>query len=149
MLQRKGHPPRERRDRSDEFRSFELPRANARMAVLLQAPPKPVPPKIERRVRVRPDIRESARGEDCLILLPGCPRDPLRTIWSHSRSLRAGKGRSLKAIDVLGCYGCTHCDAIYDGQVSLPPGWTRQMVDLAWFQALEQSMVKLAQKGLL
>jgi hypothetical protein len=150
MLRRKGFQQREQRDRSDEFRSFELPRVtNARLPALLQAPSKPVAPKIDRRVRVRPSIRESARDEDCLLLFPGCPRDRRMTIWSHLASQRGGKGMGIKAIDHLGCYGCTHCDAIYDGQAPLPEGWARWMVDLGWFQGHAVSLVKLAQKGLL
>ncbi len=71
------------------------------------------------------------------------------TIWSHNRHQRAGKGGAMKALDLNGAYGCTHCDAIYDGQVSPPENWTRQMVELAWYEAHAESLVKLAQKGLL
>jgi hypothetical protein len=99
--------------------------------------------------RVQQSIRDSARGEPCLIRLPGCPGNPERTIWSHCRSGRAGKGAAIKAIDLLGAYGCTHCDAIYDGQAPVPPGWTREMVDLAWWEAHGESLVLAKQKGVI
>lgn len=135
-------------DRSDEFRSFvPRPRAPAVMATALHArEPAPVEPKVQGRVNHA--IRRSAKGEDCLMLLPGCPRDPERTIWSHNRHGRAGKGGGLKALDLNGCYACTHCDAIYDGQAPLPAGMTRDDVDLAFYRAHDRSLVKLAQKGL-
>lgn len=94
-------------------------------------------------------IRDSANGEECLIRIPGCPADPAMTIWSHNRHQRAGKGGALKAIDLNGCYGCTWCDAIYDGQAPLPPGVTRDQVELAWYGAHAESLVKLSKKGLL
>ena len=93
-------------------------------------------------------IRDSARGEDCLIRLPGCPADPAMTIWSHNRHQRAGKGFSIKAIDLNGAYCCTHCDAIYDGQAPRPDGWTREQVELAWYGAHAESLVRVVQKGL-
>lgn len=141
-----------RLDRSEEFASFVAPRLDpksVRMASLLTTAfkaPVVVSPKIV--WRVNQNIRDSANGEECEIRLPGCPQDPQRTIWSHNRHLRAGKAKGLKALDLNGCYACTHCDAIYDGQVRIPKGWTRDQVELAWYQAHDKSLVKLAQKGL-
>ncbi len=92
-------------------------------------------------------IRDSARGEDCLVRLPGCPSDPAMTIWSHNRHQRAGKGGAIKALDLNGCYCCTYCDAIYDGQAKRPAGMTREAVELAWYHAHAESLVRARQKG--
>lgn len=94
-------------------------------------------------------IRDSARGEHCLIRLPGCPGGTDRTIWSHHRGSAGGKGMGLKAHDICGCYGCTYCDAIYDGQAPRPAGMSADDVKLAWFEAHMRSLGRLHEKGLL
>lgn len=95
--------------------------------------------------RVDHAIRQSARDEQCLIRLPGCIGG---AIWSHNRHGRAGKGGAIKALDLNGCYACSSCDAVYDGQASLPAGYTRERVELAWYHAHAESLVRLRQKGL-
>lgn len=145
-LSRRPPPPRRQREEG-EFASVVLERPRAVMAAGLDKQvSKPVPAKVERRVRQ--SIRDSARGEECLVRLPGCPGDPAMTIWSHNRHQRAGKGGAIKAFDLNGAYCCTFCDAIYDGQAPLPAGATRSEVELAWFMAHAESLVRLARKGL-
>lgn len=148
LTRRKPPPQRERPDRSEEFASFTLKPTPARMFTPADTVRvTPVAPKVERRVQQA--IRDSARGEDCLVRLPGCPANPEFTIWSHNRHGRAGKGRSIKAIDLNGAYACgCYCDAIYDGQMPLPAGLTREDVELAWYHAHAESLVRLRQKGL-
>jgi hypothetical protein len=140
-------PPRRERE-PDEYASFQPSRSSARVVgvIGIATMATPVPPKIDKRVRVRPDIRASANGEQCLVRLPGCTG---AAIWSHNRHLRAGKGRGLKALDINGCYACPHCDAVYDGQAPMPHGVSIDELELAWYHAHDQSLVKLAQKGLL
>ena len=100
--------------------------------------------------KVRQAIRDSARGEPCLVRLPGvCPGDAEMTIWSHAPWGDAGKGRGVKAVDVAGAYCCTACDAVIDRQRPLPPGMTREQVELAWCMGHFRSLVRLAEKGLL
>lgn len=93
-------------------------------------------------------IRDSANGEACLLLYPGCPQDRAMTVWSHNRHGFAGKGGSMKALDLNGAYGCTYCDDIYDGQRPLPPGLTREQAELGWGIAHAKSLVILRQKRL-
>lgn len=147
----KDAPPR--RDRSREFASFALPRTEARMATALDKPrPAPVPAllqKVPEKVRVRQSIRDSARGEPCLVRILGCPGDPAMTIWSHAPFKAAGKGMGIKALDLAGCYCCTYCDSIVDGQRPLPAGVRRDEALLDWFQGHLRSLERLAQKGLL
>jgi hypothetical protein len=146
-----------RRDRSAEFENFKpKPREAAQVPGLVKAfgdifglELKPAP-STKTPGRKRQDIRDSARGEECLVRLPGCPGDSSLTIWSHNRHNRAGKARGMKAIDLNGCYACgPWCDAIYDGQRKPPDGMTREAVELAWYHAHAESLVRLAQKGLL
>lgn len=106
--------------------------------------------KLTRCDKVRQDIRDSARGEDCLMELPGvCLHDPAATIWSHARWPEAGKGGATKALDMCGCMACTACDQCYDGQRKPPAGWTREDVDRAWLMAHLKSLVRLAEKSLI
>lgn len=86
-------------------------------------------------------LRQSARGQDCLVRLPGvCTFSPEKTIWSHYRGSAGGKGLSLKSNDLAGAYCCTDCDAIYDGQRKRPEGMTKNDVDLAWLQGHIRSL---------
>jgi hypothetical protein len=95
-------------------------------------------------------IRDSARGKDCLIGLPGaCTHDPEKTIWSHYRGSIGGKARGLKADDLCGAYACTTCDAIYDGQQKVPQGLTYDEVELAWYEAHIKSIVILHAEGVI
>lgn len=90
-------------------------------------------------------IRDSARGKDCLMQLPGC-LGAEATIWSH---YRGEKGMGLKADDLAGCYACTHCDSIYDGQKPRPMGVDRTDVELAWHEAHIRSIVILHAEGVI
>ena len=95
-------------------------------------------------------ITESARDEDCLVRLPGaCSFDPAKTIWSHARWLSAGRGKSIKALDLAGAYCCTTCDGIFDGNIKMPPVMTREQVDADWCQGHFRSLVRLREKGLI
>jgi hypothetical protein len=94
-------------------------------------------------------LRDSAKGEDCTVRLPGCPGRADMTIWSHYRGSAGGKGLSIKASDRAGAYACTYCDAVYDGQRTRPIGMTKDEVDLAWHEGHIRSLVRMEQKGLL
>lgn len=108
--------------------------------------PRPAQKTMDRK---RQDIRDSARGEDCTVRIPGvCTFDPEKTIWSHAPLGAAGKGRGIKALDLCGAYCCTACDAVVDGQAPMPAGMTRAMVLLDWFMGHMRSLVRLQQKGL-
>lgn len=146
----KDAPPRRQRE-PGEFDSVVIERPAARMATGMASEKPAVRPvlKLPRQQRARQDIRDSARGEACLVRLLGCPGDPAMTIWSHNRHQRAGKGAAIKALDLNGSYCCTYCDSIYDGQVSVPLGMSMNEVELAWYHAHSESLVRLAQKGLL
>jgi hypothetical protein len=145
-------PPK--RDRSAEFAGFTpKPRAPAQAiaAAGWSAVPKQwvaATPKVQGRKRQ--DIRDSARGEECTVRIAGvCRGGTEHTIWSHAPLGAAGKGRSLKALDVAGAFACDQCDAVVDGQIKRPAGMTREQVLLDWFFGHMRSLVRLAQKGML
>ena len=95
-------------------------------------------------------IRKSAKGEGCLVRIPGvCTFRPETVIWSHYRGSAGGKGLSHKSDDICGAYCCTACDAVYDGQAKRPKGMTKDTVDLVWLQGHIRSLVRLAEKGLI
>jgi hypothetical protein len=94
-------------------------------------------------------IRKSARGEDCLIQLPGGQHDPATTVLCHSNQLAAGKGMGLKAPDTEGAYGCHYCHDIVDGRRPLPPGLTQEAMLAKFERAIGLTQEKLKQKGLM
>jgi Protein of unknown function (DUF1364) len=141
---------RDRPDRSAEFASYEAPQVSARMATPHDLSVRIESPALDVKLpdKVRPDLRESARGEMCLVRLPGCQQDPAMTILSHNRHYRAGKGLGTKAHDMNTAYCCTWCDAIYDGAAGLIAS-CRPDVELAWYHAHAETLVRMAKKGLL
>jgi hypothetical protein len=141
-LQRKAPPKRERRLPTVPETPPAVRSVMARAANELVAQPKA---QTHRDAR----IRASANGEPCLVRLPGCPGEPRMTIWSHYRGSAGGKGLGLKSHDVAGAYGCTYCDAIYDGQRPRPAGMTQTDVELAWHEGHIRSLGRLHEKGLI
>lgn len=143
--------PRRARE-PDEFATF-MPRA--RVAALEQAIGHQLTgalgaaPKIPKAARKRQDIRDSAKGEACLIRLPGCDGGGETTVWCHLPEAFAGRGMSLKGIDLLGAFGCRNCHDIVDRRAPRPAMLSEQDVSLMFYRALARSVVRLAQKGLL
>jgi hypothetical protein len=151
-----ARPPKP--DRSAEFANFQPQARKPAEAAMFVSPMRvsiaEIFGQLAKPTQKTPDrksqaIRDSARDEQCLVRLPGCPGDYKLTIWSHNRHARAGKGRGIKSLDLNGAYACgVYCDQIYDGARPLPPGVTREQVELAWYHAHAESLVKLRQKGL-
>ena len=58
-------------------------------------------------------IRNSARGEDCTLRIPGvCNGNPETTVWAHLPHWSKGMGK--KAVDISGCYACSSCHDFID-----------------------------------
>lgn len=107
-------------------------------------------PKLRKRDKVRQDIRDSARGEECTVRLLGvCNHDPQTTVWSHYPLGAAGKGMGTKSLDLAGCYSCSACHDVVDGRVPTPTYLSRNGVMLSWHEGHMRSLVRLAEKGLL
>jgi hypothetical protein len=95
-------------------------------------------------------IRKSARGEDCLIQLPGTSfHDPATTVLCHSNQLADGKGMGLKAPDTRAAYGCHYCHDVVDGRRPLPPGLTQEAMLAKFDKGVALTHEKLKQKGLM
>lgn len=127
-----------------------VPRAEPSRSVMAPVPAKPAKTVLKVLDRVRNDIRQSAKGEECYVRLTGvCCGGTEHTIWSHAPLGSAGKGGQIKALDLCGAFCCTACDAVVDGQAPMPAGMTRASVLLDWFHGHMRSLVRLAQRGLI
>lgn len=63
--------------------------------------------------RVIRRLRESARGQQCAIRIPGvCCFDPETTVLAHINSV--GKGMGIKSEDWFGIFCCVNCHACLD-----------------------------------
>lgn len=60
-------------------------------------------------------LRQSARGRDCTLRLPGiCSSDPETVVLCH---LPVGmKGMGMKSPDLFAVFGCNNCHAVIDGR---------------------------------
>lgn len=62
-------------------------------------------------------LRESARGQQCALRLPGiCNGDPETTVLAHIRRGGVG-GMGLKPPDPCGVFACSACHDVMDGRV--------------------------------
>jgi hypothetical protein len=64
-------------------------------------------------------ILAAARGEACLVNLPGCTGGGSDTVAAHSNQYDDGKGGSQKADDCQVAYACLHCHDTLDGRKPL------------------------------
>jgi hypothetical protein len=95
-------------------------------------------------------IRQSARGEDCTINLPGvCNYNPETSVWAHSNRYEHGKGMGLKAKDEHGAYACYDCHMVYDRQKKRPEHLSLDNVEEAFTMAMLKSRQILKNKGLI
>lgn len=93
-------------------------------------------------------IRESARGEQCQIRIPGvCNGNPETVVWCHANGSAAGKGIGMKSHDILGAYGCSSCHDAYDRRSKSE--WARWEVELDFWEGHARSVVLLIEKGLI
>lgn len=151
MLRSKPKPPPARPDRSAEFTSFTPTRtAPAVMRRIDQAPAPVAKVAPKALTRVVQAIRDSAKGEECLIRISGvCNFNPETTVWCHLPGIDGDRGMGLKAIDHCGAFGCSACHDVLDMRAKLPAGLTREQVLLDFFFGHMRSLVRLSQKGLL
>lgn len=101
------------------------------------------------RPRMTP-IRKSARGQDCMMRIPGvCNFDPETTALCHSNLLADGKGMGLKAPDTKACYGCSACHDVLDGRAPMPAWMTRDQLLAIFTAAMVLTHAILKEKGLM
>lgn len=89
-------------------------------------------------------IRKSAKGEQCLIRIPGhCNYDPATVVLCHI----GGAGLALKSPDMHGAYGCSDCHNVIDGRV--PTKHSKTDVKLWFFEGIFRTQLELLKKGLI
>jgi hypothetical protein len=96
-------------------------------------------------------ITESARGEQCLIRIPGvCNRQDETTVACHEP---CGSGLSMKWPDTEIAYGCNACHDEIDGRTRYKPQghavYTLNDLLMMFYQGARRTRQKLIDKGLL
>lgn len=76
-------------------------------------------------------LRNSARGRDCQVRIPGCLHTPETVVLAHGNGSAAGKGIGMKSPDPIAAFACAYCHDVCDGRRKPPEGWTRADVKLA------------------
>lgn len=88
-------------------------------------------------------IRESARGEECQVRIPGvCNFNPKTTVLAHN----GGAGWALKANDAHSAYACYDCHLVVDGAKS---EFTREEIKLMFYDGMVRTQEILLKKGLI
>lgn len=145
-----GQQPR-RAAKQYEGEKFAVEPRRARMVARLderKPAAKAPPPKIERRVRQ--DIRDAANGEECTVRITGaCNHRTDTTVGAHWPGLDGDRGMAMKAFDLCIAFACSGCHDVIDMRAPLPPGATRESVELDYHRGHLRTLVRLGQKGLL
>lgn len=93
------------------------------------------------------NLRKLARGQDCLIRVPGiCTFTPETVVLCHYR-LMGVSGAGLKSPDLLGAYGCAACHAVVDGQQK--SAWSREDLLLMLAEGVFRTLLVLLDRGIL
>jgi hypothetical protein len=88
-------------------------------------------------------LRESARGQVCLVRLPGvCNHDTEKTVLAHLGG--AGVGR--KQPDLLGAFCCSDCHANIDGAVKSM--FNKEYLQLAFLEGMVRTQQYWLKNGL-
>lgn len=89
-------------------------------------------------------IRDSARGELCLVRVPGvCNGNPDTTVLAHLN----GGGMAAKHHDIHAAYACSDCHFWLDSGYVY--GSDRETRDLYHLQGVVRTQLRLMEKGLL
>lgn len=92
-------------------------------------------------------ITQSASGEVCTMVMPGCKYDSETTVWAHANYDFTGKGGSLKSSDIYGCYACQSCHDLYDGRRH-DETVNEESKEWYFWRAHVKSMNRLIEKGI-
>lgn len=86
-------------------------------------------------------IKEYARGQECQIRLPGCLPDNETVCLCHLRTPITGLSK--KEHDLQGAHGCHSCHSVVDGRSPLPDGWSREDIEIAFYEAIYRTQRKV------
>ncbi len=93
--------------------------------------------------------RDAANGQACTLRLPFvCNGNPQTTVLCHSNRGADGKGRGIKAGDDHACFGCSSCHDVLDGRAPRKGGLTKEMVEVEFDRAVEETQAILARMGI-
>jgi len=95
-------------------------------------------------------LRELAKGQDCLVRIPGiCKNDRDTVILAHinERSL-VGAGMGQKVPDIFGSRCCSACHAEIDGRTKLSD-YTRDELLIMHYQGMIRNINILLNEGLI
>jgi Protein of unknown function (DUF1364) len=91
------------------------------------------------------NLREAARGQICLIRVPGvCSFNPEETVLCHYR-LSDLCGMGLKPIDIIGAWGCSPCHAAVDGRIKT--GFSHEALRLMHAEGMARTLAALVKQG--
>lgn len=86
-------------------------------------------------------LRKLAKGQDCMIRLPGCNGDPATTVLAHY-ALSGYTGMGMKPDDfAFGAWSCSSCHDIVDGRVKTE--MSRDIVRLAHAEGVLRTMAEI------
>lgn len=92
----------------------------------------------------RSKYRDSARGQECQVRLPGiCSGNDEETILAHLN----GGGMGMKKNDIHASFCCASCHNVLDGRV--PTMYDRDTLELAHRQGVERTQDIWIKSGLL
>ena len=121
-----------------------------RSPIIRKTPLKPGSKRMKSKGPKMTKIRSSAKGEECLIRLPGvCLGTTETTVLCHDNRLSSGKGMGLKAPDTAAAYGCSCCHDVLDGRRPRPEWLTADMVLALFDLGVERTHERLKEKGLM
>jgi len=90
------------------------------------------------------DLRKLARGQQCMVRIPGvCNGNPETTVLAHYR-LAGECGMGVKPLDVMGAWCCSACHDYVDGRVSIAG---RETVRLAHAEGVMRTISALVRMG--
>ena len=86
----------------------------------------------------------------CQVRLVGiCNHNPETVVWAHANGSAAGKGIGMKSHDLLGAFACSNCHDVYDRRTPAPDIMTREMIELAFHEGHQRSLVILIERGII
>lgn len=90
------------------------------------------------------NLRNTARGEPCLIRIPGhCCHDPETTVLCHDNT---ESGMAMKACDLHAAFGCHVCHDIVDGRRRTE--FTREEISLMFYKGMIRTQAKWVREGI-
>ena len=91
-------------------------------------------------------LRESAKGQDCMVRIPGvCNFNPETVILAHL----GGAGMGLKKHDIHGAFCCSSCHDELDGRVRTSPLFTKNDIKLMHHEGVERTQDIWLEEGLI